>query len=107
MQPVSFVVLINRAEMVNEKTIEYATRLNTAYPTTIGFAGEDTQLPSRNDVLKSFKDRTSFFSFVDNAESPSGRAALLIAHSQNILGKRGIFGVSANASSPAPELSAQ
>ncbi len=103
-QPVSFIVLVNRANLKNENFSSFVGGFVTPFNTTIGFNGSETQTPSRAASISKFNNQLPNWMVVDNVESPSGRATLLIAHSRKIFGVNGIYGVSSKAKNPAPEL---
>lgn len=103
-QPVSFIVLVNRTDLLNENILPVVTKMNTSFPTTMGLVGTDQEKPSRANSVKLFGEQLSDFSIVDNAESPSGRAAMVVAHAGTITGNRAVFGISNQASAYAPEL---
>lgn len=105
-QPVSFIVLVNRTDLLNENIVSVVTNMNTSFPTTIGLVGTDQEKPTRANSVKLFGEQLSAFSVVDNVESPSGRAAMIVAHSGTITGNRAVFGISNQASAFAPELTA-
>jgi|GEM_PF-3823741 len=103
-QPVSFLVLVNRSDLENKNISSFVGGFVTPFPTTIGFQGSESDSPSRADSVNKFNDQVASWMVVDNVESPSGRAAMVIAHSRAIAGERTLFGVSSKATSPAPEL---
>ena len=103
-QQVSYVVLVNRSNLSNKATNEFVTHLNSKFPTSIGLVGSEKDLPTRSNAIKGFGDQIKFFSLVDNAEAPSGRSTLLLAHAGTITGVNKVYGVSDEVSSPAPEL---
>lgn len=100
--PVSFIVLAQRTELENKKTQTFLARMQSKYPVSVGLVGRSTDLPSRSDSIEHFGSFIPKFAIVDNAETPNGRAALLIAHAANISGDRQVYGVSDKAKSPAP-----
>lgn len=103
-QPISFLMLVNRKDLNNTNVKNFVVNFQTRFPSTIGFIGTDIEQPSRSKSIELVTDATDIFSIVDNVESPSGRAALVITHSGTIAGKKDIYGVSNRASSPAPIL---
>ena len=104
-QPVSFILLVNRTDLDNERVASFVSRFHSTLPVSIGFVGNETDTPDRSDAIELLGATLAAFSVVDNAEAPSGRAALLIAHAENITGTHVIYGVSDKAKSPAPALS--
>lgn len=103
-QPVSFIVLINREALKEKETISFVQHLYTSIPLSVGLVGSDTAIPSRAKSVELLGDQLVNISVVDNIESPSGRAALLVAHAQNLTGIRQTYGISSKAQSPAPIL---
>jgi len=103
-QPVSFIVLVDRSDLENKNIAGLVEGFVTPFPTTIGFQGSETDSPSRANSISKFASQLPSWMVADNVESPSGRAAMVIAHSRTIAGERAIYGVSSKASSPAPEL---
>lgn len=102
--PASFIVLVNRKNLDDERTASFVSHLHSIFPMTIGLVGSNTDDPTRSNAINKIDNQIADISIVDNAESPSGRAALLVAHAQNIVGMHSTFGVSDKAKSPAPEL---
>ena len=105
-QPVSFILLVDRTDLDNKRVTAFVSRFHSTLPVSIGFVGSETDTPDRSDAIELLGPTLAAFSVVDNAEAPSGRAALLVAHAENITGTHVIYGVSDKAKSPAPALSA-
>lgn len=103
-QPVSFVFLVNRTELSDKKISSFVGQFSDAYPVSIGFVGSETDVPSRSNAIELLGESAANFMIVDNAESPSGRATLVLAHLRATGGERTIFGISSKAVSPAPDL---
>ncbi len=103
-QPVSFLLLVNRTQLSNKKISNFISQFHGQFPVTIGLVGSDVDEPSRAKTIDSFGENVAQFMIVDNAESPSGRATMLLAHVQAIKGERTIYGISNKASGPAPVL---
>lgn len=102
--PVSFIVLAQRSQLENMATVGFLTRFKSRFAVTVGLVGSDTDIPSRSESIELFGDRISQFSIVDNAESASGRATLILTHASNISGSSGVYGVSDKTSGYAPEI---
>lgn len=103
-QPVSFVVLVNRTQLADKKIADFVSQFHGSFPTTLGLIGTETDTPTRSESIESLGKSVSQFMIVDNAESPSGRATLLLAHAATIKGGRTIYGISSKAAGPAPVL---
>lgn len=102
--PISYLVLVKRTDMENENFVKFLENYYSRYPVTIGLVGSEQDTPSRSKAIGMIDDVTKNFALLDNAESPSGRAAFLLAHAQNIAGTKAIYGVSDKATAYAPEL---
>jgi hypothetical protein len=103
-QNISVLLLVNRTDLQNKNIADFAAHFYSGKTLTIGLVGSDTDNPSRSDAIDAMGSDISDLSIVDNAESPSGRAALFLAHSLNIGGTHQIYGVSNKAKSPAPDV---
>ncbi len=103
-QPVSFILLVNRKDLDNKNVQSFVGGFISTFSTTVGFEGSETDSPSRTQSIVKFSRQLPSWMVVDNVESPSGRAAMVIAHARALAGERTVYGVSSKASSPAPEL---
>lgn len=102
-QNVSFIVLIDRSKLEDKNYVDFAASLVNNFPVTFGLVEDNaTAKPSRNDAISKLKIDVPDLALVDDAELPSGRAALIIAHSRNIAGSKDIYGISSGASAKAP-----
>lgn len=102
-QNVSFIVLIDRSKLEDKNYVNFATHLVNNFPVTFGLVEDGFEAnPSRSDAISKLKEDVPELALVDNAESPSGRAALIIAHARNIAGTKDIYGISSGAKSKAP-----
>ena len=94
-QNVSFMVLVDQQKLSDTKYANFVTDLQNNFPLTIGIVGsENLKLkPTRVDAAKKLISSLSDINLVDTADSPSGRISLIIAHKDNIAGKKGLYGV--------------
>ncbi|MFN8015110.1 MAG: copper transporter [Acidimicrobiia bacterium] len=102
---VSFLVLVNRSELSNDNFIKFVSNFSSKSTSTIGLVGSDTDQPFRSKSISLLTNSADQLCIVDNVESPSGRATLMLAHAGTISGLKNIYGISSKAKAPAPELS--
>ncbi|MBP9114750.1 MAG: copper transporter [Acidimicrobiia bacterium] len=105
-QNVSFMVLVDQQKLSDTKYANFVTDLQNNFPLTIGIVGsENLKLkPTRVDAAKKLISSLSDINLVDTADSPSGRISLIIAHKDNIAGKKGLYGVTSVVNERAPAL---
>lgn len=102
----SFLLLVDRSKLAEKEYVSFVANLQNQFPCTIGLVGSDDpkELPSRSDSVDKLAKKLTTINLVDNAESPSGRTSLIIAHKDYLAGKASIYGVSSKAKERAPSL---
>ncbi len=105
-QNVSFMVLVNRADLKDNKYVSFIGNLQNSFPITIGLSGnpEGNTKISVVDSVKKIKKVIDEPALVDNIDTPSGRTSFVITHKDNIAGKKSIYGESSESKDRAPAL---